>query len=389
MGNYGFTQDQEMIRDLAKQIAEEKIKPVRAELDEENEFPAQIMKILADSDLFAIFIPEEYGGFGGGCLELCIATEELSKVCGGVAVSYAASALGAYPIILFGTDEQKKKYLPQVASGEKLAAFGLTEPNAGSDAGGIETTAQQDGDEYILNGNKVFITNGGEADIYTIIAMTDKARGARGASAFIVEKGTKGFDFGKEEDKMGIKASVTRELIFDDCRIPKENLLGRKGLGFIVAMKTFDKSRPGIGAQAVGIAQGAINEAVGYAVQRVQFGQPVSSFQAIRHMIADMSTKTEAARNLVYHAARVVDSEEKNISKISAMSKLFASDVAMEVTTDAVQIFGGYGYMKEYPAEKYMRDAKITQIYEGTNQIQRDIIGLEVIKEEKSRKRGS
>ncbi|MGM0441640.1 MAG: acyl-CoA dehydrogenase family protein [Elusimicrobiota bacterium] len=385
MNNYNFTEEQLMIKDLARQIAQDKVKPVRAELDEKREFPEEIMKTLADSDLFAIFVPEEYGGLGGGALELCIVTEELSKVCAGVAVSYAASALGAYPIMLYGSEEQKKKYLPQIASGEKLAAFGLTEPNAGSDASGIETTAEKDGDDYILNGNKVFITNGGVADIYTVVAMTDKSRGPRGASALIVEKGTDGFDFGKEEDKMGIRASATRELVFDECRVPVENLLKREGLGFIVAMKTFDKSRPGIGAQAVGIAQGAIDEAVKYATQRIQFGRPISSFQANRHKIAELSTKTEAARNLVYRAARMVDSGKKDVSKISAMSKLFASDVAMEVTTEAVQILGGYGYMKEYPLEKYMRDAKITQIYEGTNEIQKGIIGQEVIKESKSK----
>ena len=385
MTDYGFTEDQIMIRDLARQIAQEKIKPVRAHFDETGEFPAEIMEVLAESDLFGIFIPEEYGGLGGGALELCIATEELSKVCGGIAVSYAATALGAYPIILFGSDEQKKKYLPDIASGKKLAAFGLTEPNAGSDAGGLETTAVKDGNDYILNGSKIFITNGGVADIYTVVAMTNRAKGARGASTFILEKGMEGFEFGKEEDKLGIKASATRELIFTDCRVPSANLVGREGMGFIVAMKTFDNSRPGIGAQAVGIAQGAIDEAVAYSTQRIQFGQPISSFQAVRHMIADMATKTEAARNLVYRAAAVVDSGVKDISKLSAMSKLFASDVAMEVTVNAVQIFGGYGYMREYPAEKFMRDAKITQIYEGTNQIQRDVIGLETIKEAKAK----
>ncbi len=387
MIDYGFTEEQKMIKELARQIAEEKVKPVRAELDEKGEFPEDIIKVIAESDLFRVFVSEEYGGLGGGALELCLVTEELSKVCAGVAVSYAASALGALPINLFANDEQKKRFLPDLASGKKLAAFGLTEPNAGSDAGGIETTARKEGDEYILNGSKVFITNGGVADIYTIVAMTNKTKGARGASAFVVEKGTEGFEFGKEEEKMGIRASATRELIFDECRIPAENLLSREGMGFIVAMKTFDSSRPGIGAQAVGLAQGALDEAVQYATGRVQFGQPISSFQAIRHMIANMATKIEAARTLVYQAARVVDSGVKNVSKISAMSKLFASDVAMEVTVDAVQIFGGYGYMKEYPAEKYMRDAKITQIYEGTNQIQRNIIGLEVIKESKSRKK--
>jgi butyryl-CoA dehydrogenase len=387
MIDYGFTEEQKMMQDIAKQIAEEKVRPVRAELDEKDEFPKDIINTIAESDLYRVFIEEEYGGLGGGSLELCIVTEELSKVCGGVAVSYAASALGALPIILFGNDEQKKKYLPDIASGKSLAAFGLTEPNAGSDAGSIETTARKEGDEYVLNGSKIFITNGGEAETYTVLAMTNKAKGARGASVFIVEKGTPGFEFGKEEDKMGIRASATRELIFNECRVPAANLLAREGMGFIIAMKTFDHSRPGIGAQAVGIAQGALNEAVDYANQRIQFGQPIASFQAIRHLIADMATKIEAARNLVYRAAELVDSGAKNVSKISAMSKLFASEMAMEVTTNAVQIFGGYGYMKEYPAEKFMRDAKITQIYEGTSQIQREVIGLETIKESKSRQK--
>ncbi|MGM0568049.1 MAG: acyl-CoA dehydrogenase family protein [Elusimicrobiota bacterium] len=381
-----LSEDQKMMRDLARQIAKEKIKPVRQELDEKAEFPSEIMKVIAESDLFSVFIPEKYGGLGGSCFDLCLITEELSKVCPAVAVSYAASALGAFPIILFGSEEQKQKYLPPIASGEKLAAFGLTEPNAGSDAGALETTAVKDGDDYILNGNKIFITNGGEAEIYSIIAMTNKSKGARGASAFIVEKGTDGFTFGKKEDKLGIRASVTRELVFEDCRVPAKNLIKREGMGFIVAMKTFDSSRPGIGAQAVGTAQGALDEAIDYARGRIQFGQPISSFQAIRHMIADMATKVEAARTLVYRAAGAVDNEDNDISKLSAMAKLYASDVAMEVTTDAVQIFGGYGYMKEYPAEKFMRDAKITQIYEGTNQIQRDIIGLEMLKESRKNK---
>ena len=386
MIKWELSEDQKMMRDLARQIAEEKIKPVRQELDEKGEFPSEIMKVIAESDLFSVFIPEKYGGLGGSCFDLCLITEELSKVCPAVAVSYAASALGAFPIILFGSEEQKQKYLPPIASGEKLAAFGLTEPNAGSDAGSLETTAVKDGDDYVLNGNKIFITNGGEAEIYSIIAMTNKSKGARGASAFIVEKGTDGFTFGKKEDKLGIRASVTRELVFEDCRVPAQNLIKREGMGFIVAMKTFDSSRPGIGAQAVGTAQGALDEAVNYARGRIQFGQPISSFQAIRHMIADMATKIEAARTLVYRAAGAVDNEDKDVSKLSAMAKLYSSDVAMEVTTDAVQIFGGYGYMKEYPAEKFMRDAKITQIYEGTNQIQRDIIGLEVIKESRKNK---
>jgi butyryl-CoA dehydrogenase len=384
---YFLTEEQVMIRDLARKIAEEKIAPRAQELDEKGEFPWEIIKVLAQSDLFRVFLPEEYEGLGGGVFDLCLVTEELSKACSGVAVSYAASALGAFPILLYGTEEQKKKYLPDIASGKKLTAFALTEPEAGSDAGAIQTTAVKDGDHYVLNGTKCFITNGGEAEIYTIIAMTDKTRGARGTSAFIVEKGTEGFTFGKKEDKMGIRASVTRELVFSDCKVPKENLISREGMGFIVAMKTFDSSRPGIGAQAVGIAQGALDKAIEYARERKQFGQHISSFQGIQYMLADMATQTEAARALVYAAARMIDKRSKDIALPSAMSKLFASDVAMKVTTDAVQIFGGYGYMKEYPVEKMMRDAKITQIYEGTNQIQRNIIALALIKEAAKRKK--
>jgi len=381
MLDYLLTEEQVMIKDLCRQITEEKIKPVAAQLDQTEKFPRDIMKVMAESDLFGLFLPEEYGGMGGGVFDLCLATEEFSRGCGGIAVCYAASALGAYPILLFGSDEQKKKYLPPLAKGEKMAAFGLTEPAAGSDASALQTTATKDGDHYILNGTKHFITNGGEAETYTIIAMTNKSKGARGASAFIVEKGTPGFTFGKKEDKMGIRASITSELIFTDCKIPKENLIGREGQGFIITMKTFDNSRPGIGAQALGIAQGALEEAVKYAKERKQFGKSISSFQGIQFMLADMATQVEAARALVYAVAREVDSGKKDIGKNSAMAKLFASDTAMSVTTDAVQILGGYGYMREYPVEKYMRDAKITQIYEGTNQIQRNIIALGLIKE--------
>ncbi|MCK5160578.1 MAG: acyl-CoA dehydrogenase family protein, partial [Candidatus Aureabacteria bacterium] len=379
--NYEFTEEQLMIREICDKIGKEKIVPVRAEYDETGKFPWDIVKILSDSDIFAVYIPEEYGGMGGGCLEMCIATETLSKYCGGIALAFAATGLGTYPLLLYGTAEQKKKYLPDIAAGKKLTAFGLTESNAGSDVGGIQTTAVEDGDYYVLNGTKQWITNGGEAEIYSIIAATNKAKGARGLSAFIVEKGTKGFSFGKKEDKMGIRASVTSELVFEDCKVPKENMLGRKGAGFMVSMKTFDKSRPGVGAQALGIAQGAFEEAVKFARERVQFEKPIASFQGIQFMLADMATKIEAARTLVYQAARDVDSGDKNVSKISAMAKMFASDTAMEVTTDAVQIMGGNGYMKEYPVEKMMRDAKITQIYEGTNQIQRGIIAMNIIKE--------
>jgi butyryl-CoA dehydrogenase len=378
--DYFLTEEQLMIKDLSRKIAEERIKPVRAELDEKEEFPWALVQEMAKSDMFGIFIPEEFGGLSGGCLELVLAVEELSRVCSGIAISFAASALGTFPILLFGSQQQKEKYLPKVAAGTSLAAFALTEPDAGSDASGIKTTAKLIGEEYVLNGTKQWITNGGEADINTVIALTNPAKGMRGASAFIVEKGTPGFDFGKKEKKLGIRASATRELIFTDCKIPKSNLIGREGMGFIVAMKTLDSSRPGIGAQAVGIAQGAMEEALEYSHQRVQFGQPISSFQAVQHLLADMATQIEAARALVYSVARFVDSGAKDISQASAMAKLFASDVAMKVTTDAVQILGGYGYMRDYPVEKMMRDAKITQIYEGTNQIQRNVIALEMLK---------
>ncbi|HBU08735.1 MAG TPA: acyl-CoA dehydrogenase [Candidatus Omnitrophica bacterium] len=379
--DYLFTEEQKMIRDLCRQIAREKIAPIAAEYDRSEKFPHEAIKIIADSDLFAIFVPVEYGGTGGGVLDLSIATEELSRACGGIAVCYAASALGTFPIVLFGNDQQKKKYLPDLAKGKTIAAFGVTEPEAGSDASAIKTTAEKKGDYYILNGTKHFIDNGGEAGIYTIIAMSDRNKGARGASAFIVEKGTPGFTFGKKEDKLGIRASVTSELIFSDCKIPKENLIAKEGMGFIVTMKTFDMSRPGVAAQALGIAQGALDVAVKYARERRQFGKSIASFQGIQWMLADMATKIEASRSLIYSCAKMIDSGNTNVAKESAMAKLFASDTAMQVSTDAVQILGGYGYMRDYPAEKYMRDAKITQIYEGTNQIQRNIIALQLIRE--------
>jgi butyryl-CoA dehydrogenase len=314
-------------------------------------------------------------------LENCLAIEELGRACIGVATTYAASGLGAYPILLHGSEEQKQKYLPVIASGEKLAAFAVTESGAGSDAGGIQTTAQRQGDFYLLNGTKQWITNGGEAEIYTVVAITDRAKGPRGASAFIVEKGDPGFSFGKKEKKMGICTSATRELLFNDCKIPADRLISREGMGFIVTMKTFDVSRPGIGALAVGLSQGALDISVEYARTRVQFGKPIISFQAVQHMLADMATETEAARALVYATAKYIDSGAKDISKLSAMAKLFPTDVAMRVTTNAVQVLGGYGYMRDYPVEKMMRDAKILQIYEGTNQIQRNIIGQELNKE--------
>jgi butyryl-CoA dehydrogenase len=369
-----------MIRDTAREIGEEIIKPNRARWDEEESYPHEALKALAAADMLGIYIPEAYGGMGGGAVDLCIAVEELSKYCGGVAVCFASNALGAYPILLHGTEAQKQKYLPKLASGEIYAGFGLTEPNAGSDAGSVETTAVQDGDEYVINGTKQWITNAGEAAVYSVITSTNRKRGARGLTAFIVDKDTPGFTFGAKEKKMGIRCSVTRELHFQDCRIPASNMINKENRGFRVTMDTLDNSRPGIGAQAVGIAHGALREALEFASQRVQFGQTITSFQAIQHMLADMAIAVEAARNMVYRAAWAMDNGEKGGSGLAAMAKVLASDTAMKVSTDAVQICGGTGYMREYPVEKRMRDAKITQIYEGANQIQRNIIALELIR---------
>ncbi|NCC51266.1 MAG: acyl-CoA dehydrogenase [Spartobacteria bacterium] len=380
--DYGLTETQIEIRDMVREFAQDRVKPVRAELDEKEEFPRELLNELGRMDLMGLYIPEEYGGFGAeSMLDFVLAVEELSRVCIGVSVSYAANALGADPILIGGSDEQKKKYLPPLASGEKLAAFALTEPNAGSDAGGIQTTAVKKGDKYILNGTKQWITNGGEADTYTIMAVTDKSKGARGTSFFIVEKGMPGFSFGKKEKKLGIRASATRELIFEDCEVPAENIIGREGMGFILGMKTFDVSRPGIAIQGVGLAQGALDEAVTYARTRHQFGRPVAANQGLQWMLAEMAVKVETARALTYAVCRTLDKGLKDVSKLSAMCKLYATDAAMSVTTDAVQVLGGYGYMREYPVEKMMRDAKILQIYEGTNQIQREVIGLSLIKE--------
>jgi len=380
--DYFLTEEQKEIVEVARRVAEEKLKPLREKADEEEYFPREVYDEFAKADICGVYIPEKYGGLGFGVFELCLVVEELCKVDGSLALSLAATALGTFPILMFGTEEQKQKYLPDIASGKKMVAFALTEPEAGSDASAIKTRAEEDGDSFVLNGTKCFITNGGDAEIYTVIAKTDPQKGARGATAFIVEKDTPGFTFGKKEKKLGIRSSSTRELIFTDCRIPKQNMLGRRGMGFIVAMKTFDCSRPGVAAQALGIAQGALDDAVRYAKQRIQFGAPISSIQAVQHIIADMATKTEAARALVYQTARMIDANpDGKFTKESAMSKLYASDVAMEVTTNAIQVMGGYGYMKEYPMEKRFRDAKITQIYEGTNQIQRNEIALALIKE--------
>lgn len=389
--DYFLTEEQQMMIEVARKIAREKILPVREHYDETEEFPWPIVEEFAKSDLCGVYIPQEYGGLGGGVLDLVLIVEELSKVDGAIALAVAASALGAFPILLYGNEEQKRKYLPDIASGKKLAAFGLTEPGAGSDATALKTTAKKDGDYYILNGTKCFITNGGDAEVYTIFASTNPAKGARGISCFIVEKGTPGFEFGKKEKKLGIRASSTRELIFNNCKVPAENLIAKEGYGLMIAQATFDYSRPGVAAQALGIAAGALEEAINYSRTRVQFGQPISSFQAIQHLLAEMATEVEAARALLYATSKMIDAQKasgkkERITKESAMSKYFASEVAMRVTTNAVQIFGGYGYIREYPVEKMMRDAKITQIYEGTSQIQKNEIALAIIKEAASKK---
>jgi len=379
--DYFLTEEQQMIVDVARQITEEMIIPQRAELDEKEEFPAEILKAIAKADLFGLYIPEEYGGFGGGCFEMVLALEQFGRGCVGIATSFAASALGAYPILISGSDELKRKYMPVIARGEKWAAFGLTEANAGSDASGIQTTAVLDGDEWVLNGTKQWITNGGDAQIYSVIAITDRSKGPRGASMFVVEDTDPGFSYGAKEKKLGIRASSTRELIFKDCRIPKERLIGRQGTGFFTVMKTLDLSRPGIASLGVGLGQAALDEAVNYAKQRVQFGKPVISFQAVQHILADMAIQLEASRSLVYATARYINTEPKDMAKYSSMCKVMATDMAMKVSTDAVQVLAGYGYMREYPVEKMMRDAKILQIYEGTNQIQRNVIGQALNKE--------
>jgi alkylation response protein AidB-like acyl-CoA dehydrogenase len=380
--DYMLSEEEQMIINTARVIAVEKMKPIREYYDEKEEFSWEIVKEFAQAGLCGVYIPEKYGGFGKGVLGLVLVVEELCKVDGSIALSLAATALGVLPIILAGNQEQKQKYLPDIASGKKLAAFALTEANAGSDATGMVTTAIKDSDYYILNGTKCFITNGGDAEVYTVFAKTNPEKGPRGISCFILERGTLGFEFGKKEKKMGIRASSTRELIFNNCKIHKDQLLGKEGHGLMIAQATLDNSRPGVAAQALGIATGALEEALIYARKRIQSGQPIVSFQGIQHMLADMATEIEAARALLYASARMIDSgKNKRTSKESAMAKLFCSEVAMRVTTNAVQIFGGYGYSREYPVEKMMRDAKITTLYEGTSQIQKNEIALNLIKE--------
>lgn len=377
--NFEFSDEQQAIQKLVREFAEKEIAPTVQERDEKAEFSREIFDKIGELGLCGIFFPEEYGGSDGSYVSYILANEELSKVDDAVAAGYASSiSLCAWPIWKFGTEEQKKKYLTPLAEGTKLGAFGLTEPNAGSDAARQQSTAVRKGDHYILNGSKIFITNGGEADIYVVFAMTDKTKGTKGISAFILEKGMEGFSFGREEQKMGIHASKTRELIFQDVKVPVENLLGEEGKGFKIAMQGLDGGRIGVAAQGLGIAGAALEAAIKYSKEREQFGKPVCKFQSISFMLADMATKLDAARLLVYRAAALKE-QGKPCTKESCMAKLYATDAAMSIATDAVQILGGYGYIREYPVERLMRDAKITQIYEGTNQIQRLIISGQLL----------
>ena len=366
----------------AREVAEKYVRPRAAELDRTAEYGWDILEALKSYELTGIWIPKEYGGHGAGVLDMCLVVEQLSRACGGVGVAYAVNALGSFPIVINGTEEQKQKFLPAIAKGERLIAFALSEKASGSDAGSLRATAVKDGDQYVINGEKKWNTNGGQATIYTVYALTNPERGMRGISGFIVERDTPGFRLGKREDTMGIRTVSVHELHFENCRVGADMLLGGKeGDGFKNAMKTLDRARPGVAAQAVGLAQGALEWALRYSSERQQFGQSVMSHEAVQFMLADMATQVEAARQLVYTAARVIDSGAKNVNKIAAMCKVFATDTAMKVTTDAVQLFGGYGYCKDYPIEKYMRDAKITQIYEGTNQVQRLVIGRSLTRE--------
>ena len=372
--NFGLTREQELVRQMVREFAVNEVKPIAAEIDETERFPMENVKKMAELGMMGIPFPKELGGAGGDVLSYIITVEELSKACAthGVIVS-AHTSLCASLLYENGTPSQKEKYLIPLAKGEKIGAFGLTEPGAGTDAAGQQTTAVLDGDNYILNGSKIFITNGGVADTFIVFAMTDKKMGTKGISAFIVEKGFPGFSIGKKEDKLGIRASSTTELIFENCVVPKENLIGKEGKGFGIAMKTLDGGRIGIAAQALGIAEGAYEEAVKYMKERKQFGRPLSAFQGLQWMIAEMETKIEAAKLLVYKAAWLKQNKLP-YSTDAAKAKLFAAEVAMDVTTKAVQIHGGYGYTKEYPVERMMRDAKITEIYEGTSEVQKMVI---------------
>jgi len=371
---FELNEEQKMFQQSIRELAKNEVEPRAMEIDAQGEFPWDMVELLKKNDILGLPFDEEYGGQGADLLTLCIAVEELAKVCVNTSLILGCQELGSTPIKLAGSDEQKKRYIPDLASGEKLAAFGLTEPEAGSDAASMKSRAVKKGDKYILNGSKCFITNGGVASTYSVFAMTDPEKGVRGISAFIVEKDFSGFTIGKHEDKMGIRGSSTTELIFEDCEVPAANLLWQEGKGFNLAMMTLDRTRSSIGAQGLGCAAGALEYAMAYMKDRVQFGRSIASLHGLQFMVADLAMQVEAARSLVYRAASAVENQEEGFSALSAMAKCFATDTAMKVTTDCVQLMGGYGYMKDYPMERMMRDAKITQIYEGTNQVQRVVI---------------
>jgi alkylation response protein AidB-like acyl-CoA dehydrogenase len=381
-----LSDEQREIRDLVRTIARERIAPRAAEIDKSGEFPWDVVDVFRENDLFGIMFDEAYGGIGASSLLTFVTIEELSKVCATSGLIIAVQELGSLGIKLAGSEEQKERFLPKLATGEWLAAYALTEPGSGSDSAAMRTTARLEGDEYVLNGGKRFITSAGVASVYVVFAKTDPAQGHSGISAFVVEAGSPGFEVGRIEPKMGIKGSTTGELFFNDCRVPAANRLGEEGEGFKIAMRILDRSRPGIGAQGLGLAQGATDYALEYARSRETMGKPIAEHQLIAGMLADMETKCEVARGLLYKVGRLIDDDETGpeLTKLSAMAKLYCTDVAMEVTTDAVQVLGGYGYIQEYPVERMMRDAKITQIYEGTNQIQRLVIAREMLKESRA-----
>jgi butyryl-CoA dehydrogenase len=379
--NFDLTNDQKMLKDQVRKFAETELAPTAPEIDKSGDFPWDNIKKMAKLGLLGIIVPEEYGGSAFDFVSLAIAIEEISRVCASTGVIVAVNnSLCTYPILQFGTEEQKKKYLPILCSGEKIGAIGITEPNACSDVAALESTARLEGDHYIFNGSKRFITNAGEAGIFVVFAYTNKELKHKGISAFIVERDTPGFSLGKHEDLMGIRATANCELIFEDCKIPKENLLGKEGEGFKVCMNTLDVSRIDIGAQAVGIAQGALDEAVKYSKERKAFGQPICNFQMIQSMLAEMATKIQAARLLVYYAGHCKDKGMARFSRESAMAKYYASDITVEVARKAVQIHGGYGYTKDYPIERLYRDAKILELYEGTSEIQKIVIARDLVK---------
>ncbi len=381
-----LSEEQREVRDLIRELARERIAPRAAEIDKSSEFPWDVVELFREHGIFGVMYDEEYGGLGASALMTLVAVEEVSKVCATSGLILAVQELGSLGVKLAGSDEQKDRYLPKLASGEWLAAYALTEPGSGSDSAAMRSEARRDGDEYVVNGGKRFITNAGVAHLYTVFAKTDPTGGHDGISAFLVEATSPGFEVGRIEPKMGIKGSTTGEIFFNDMRVPADNLLGEEGDGFRIAMRILDRSRPGIGAQGLGLAQGATDYALEYAKDRETMGKPIGQHQMISAMLADMETKCEAARGLLYKCGQLIDegAEGTELTKISAMAKLYCSDVAMDVTTDAVQILGGYGYMQEYPLERMMRDAKITQLYEGTNQIQRLVIAREMLKENRA-----